>query len=98
MTTIELKNGYYIELDRLNYMLKRKCTGKDRNGAEKESTKDLGYFGDIREAVLRFLKLVQADVLDGETIGIKEYAELVEWSNKLAVQGLEGVLSRFEVK
>lgn len=32
MTTIELKSGYYIEIDPMNYTLKQRYTGTAKNG------------------------------------------------------------------
>ena len=32
MTTITLKNGYYIEIDPLNYTLRQKYTGETKSG------------------------------------------------------------------
>ena len=34
MTTIELKSGYYIEIDPMNYTLKQRYTGTAKNGEE----------------------------------------------------------------
>lgn len=36
MTTIELKNGYHIEVDSLNYTLRQRYAGTTKNGEERE--------------------------------------------------------------
>lgn len=95
MVKIILKNGYYIEVDNFNYTLKQTYLGKDGKGNPKESSRTCGYFGKIEHAIERFLFLTQLDVMDGMTVDFKEYVELVDKSNKLAVQGLESVLSQF---
>lgn len=41
MTTIALKNGYYIEIDPLNYTLRQKYTGETKSGEEKEAFRTL---------------------------------------------------------
>lgn len=97
-TTIELKCGYFIEIDNLNYTLKQRYTGRSKDGKEKESMRTCGYFGDIRRAIREYLILTQLDVMDGEKLKMQEYAELVDRSNKLAVQGLESVLGGYPVK
>ena len=50
MTTINLKYGYYIEIDPLNYTLRQKFKGQTREGQEKDSVRTCGYFGNIRSA------------------------------------------------
>lgn len=69
-----------------------------KDGKEKESVRTCGYFGDIRRAIREYLILTQLDVMDGERLKMQEYAELVDRSNKLAVQGLESVLGGYPVK
>lgn len=47
---------------------------------------------------MRYIELCQMDVLDGERVALEEYVKTIEQVNKIAVQGLENVLGRFEVK
>lgn len=98
MTRIYLKNGYYIEIDTLNYTLRREYIGKDKDGNVKNATKTCGYFPNIRQAVKRYIDLLQLDVMDGERLSLEQYVETIEQVNKLSVQGLEDVLGRFPIK
>ena len=98
MAVIELKNGYFIEVDQLNYTLKQKYQGKTRDGELKESEKICGYFGKIRKAIDKYIELTQLDVLGEEAVSLEQYVETVERSNTLAVQGLESVLAAFSIK
>ena len=41
---------------------------------------------------------MQMDVLDGERLSLEEYVKTIDQVNKIALQGLENVLERFEVK
>ena len=95
---INLNYGYYIEIDTYNYTLKQKYDGKTRDGQEKDSVRTCGYFGNIRNAIEKYLKLVHLDLLDEEVLSLQEYAKSIELINKTAVRGLEKELSRFEVK
>lgn len=95
---INLNYGYYIEIDTYNYTLKQKYDGKTRDGQDKDSVRTCGYFGNIRNAIEKYLKLVQIDLLDGEVLTLQEYVKSIELINKTAVRGLEKELSRFEVK
>lgn len=96
MTTINLKLGYFIEMESMCYTLKQKYKGKDRKGNEKDAERNIGYFGSMRHAIERYLKEVAYDTLDGEEMELKEYAKRVDQAVSLAVHGLDKVLS--EVK
>ena len=97
MTTIELKNGYYIETDPMNYTLKQRYTGTGKNGEKKEAERICGYFGKIRTVIEKYIFLIQLDVTDGESLSMQEYVKTIEQVNKIAVQGLEEVLRQYEI-
>lgn len=98
MTKINLKYGYYIETESMCYTLKKKYKGKDKKGNPKESVKTYGYFSSMKNAIERYLKEIREDVLDGEEMELKEYAEQVDKAIKLVVQGLDKVLREYAVK
>ena len=60
---IELINGYYIEVDALNYTLRQKYEGKTKDGQPKESDRLIGYYGKFEEAIHSFLKRHQMDFI-----------------------------------
>lgn len=95
MTTISLKNGYYIEIDPLNYTLKQKYTGRTRGGEEKEFARIIGYYGTMSRAIEEYVRNACRDVTDGETMELKEYAATVDKAARIAVQGISGELGRF---
>lgn len=98
MTTITLKNGYYIEIDPLNYTLRQKYTGETKSGEKKEAFRTLGHFGKIDEAIRRYLEPSQLDVLDGERLTLEEYVDSIQKINAIALQGIQDELRRFPVK
>lgn len=98
MTQVELKNGYYIEIKKLSYTLRQRYTGKSKTGEPKESIRTHGYFNKMELAIMRYIELMQMDVLDGERLSLEEYVKTIDQVNKIALQGLENVLERFEVK
>lgn len=98
MSRINLNYGYFIEIDTYNYTLKQKYDGKTKDGQDKDSVRTCGYFGNIRNAIEKYLKLVQIDLLDDEVLTLQEYAKSIELINKTAVRGLESVLNKFQVK
>lgn len=51
MTTINLKLGYFIEMESMCYTLKQKYKGKDRKGNAKGAERSIGYFGSMRHAI-----------------------------------------------
>ena len=95
---INLNYGYYIEVDTYNYTLKQKYDGKTKDGQDKDTVRNCGYFGNIRNAIEKYLIIVQIDLLDYEVLTLQEYVKSIELINKTAVRGLEKELSRFEVK
>lgn len=92
MVEIELQDGYFIEVDPLNYTLRQKYSGKTKDGEEKESVRTHGYYGSIRQAVDRYIILSQLDFMDGMSIDLKEYVDLIERLNKSAVQRIESAI------
>lgn len=93
MTTIELKNGYYIEINRLNYTLKQYYPTKDN----KMSIRTCGHFSKMETACGKYIELIQHNVMDGESLSMQEYVKTIEQVNKIAVQGLEEVLRQYEI-
>ena len=95
---INLNYGYYIEVDTYNYTLKKKYDGKTKDGQHKDAVRTCGYFGNIRRAIDKYIRLIQIDLLDDEALLLQEYVKSIELINKMAVRGLEKELGRFEVK
>lgn len=99
MTIINLKVGYFVEKKKKDqYTLKYRYTGKSRDGQPKEMTKTIGHFNDMIPLIVCFAKCAADDVTDGEVLDLKEYAEIIDRASKLAVQGLDKVLSEYAVK
>lgn len=98
MTTITLKNGYYIEIDPLNYTLRQKYTGETKSGEKKDAFRTLGHFGNMESAIRKYLELSQMDVLDGERLTLEEYVDSIQKINAIALQGIQEELRRFPVK
>lgn len=98
MTTITLKNGYYIEIDPLNYTLRQKYTGETKSGQKKDAFRTLGHFGNMESVIRKYLELSQLDVLDGERLTLEEYVDSIQKINAIALQGVQEELRRFPVK
>ena len=98
MTTITLKNGYYIEIDPLNYTLRQKYTGETKSGQKKDAFRTLGHFGNMESTIRKYIELSQMDVLDGERLTLEEYVESIQKINAIALQGIQEELRRFPVK
>ena len=93
MYRIGLPNGYYIDVDELNYTLMRPCivTGK-KDKQQRESVARVGYYGRLEPALEAFLKCNQADLLNSQTVSIGEYVKLIDVINKTAVKSLKGLV------
>lgn len=98
MTTIELSNGYFIDIDPLNYTLRQRYTGQAKSGERKEAVRTHGHYSRIEQAITRYMELCQMEILDGERLSLEEYVDLIKTVNKVALHGLKEVLGRFEVK
>lgn len=98
MTTITLKNGYYIEIDPLNYTLRQKYTGKTKSVEKKEAFRTLGHFGNMESTIRKYIELTRLDVLDGERLTLEEYIDSIQKINAIALQGIKEELRRFPVK
>lgn len=93
MYRIGLPNGYYIDVDELNYTLMRTCvvTGK-KDKQQRESVKRVGYYKRIETALEAFLKCNQTDLLNSQAVSIDEYAKLIDVINKTAVKSLKSLV------
>lgn len=91
---IKLNNGYEIEIDRLNYTLKQRYI----NSKGKQDVRVCGYFGNIRQCMMKYLQECQIDFGGTEAVSMMEYVKMVEQSNVNAISALYSVLDRFPVK
>lgn len=98
MIRVDLKNGYYIEINRLNYTLKMERIGKGKDEKIKNIVKTCGHYMNLKDALLKYMECVKLDVLEESIITIEKYIDNVERLNNLLIQGLEDALSRFQVK
>lgn len=76
--TIELIDGYFIEVDELNYTLKQGYQGTTREGEAKPAERIIGYFPSVRACVERIVRLIPLDENDGKVISMRGYADAVE--------------------
>ena len=99
MTTITLKNGYYIEIDPLKLHTPAENTPEEtKSGEKKEAFRTLGHFGNMESAIRKYIELSQLDVLDGERLTLEEYVDSIQKINAIALQGIQEELRRFPVK
>lgn len=86
---IELINGYYIEVDALNYTLRQRYEGKTKDGQPKESERVIGYYGKFEEAVRSFLKRNQLDCMADMSMDLDTYVKSIAECNLNAVQTIQ---------
>jgi hypothetical protein len=93
MTAINLTNGYLIEVDDLNYTLKQRYIGEDKDGNPKEAERVCGYFGkDLDSAVRKYLRLNQNALMDQEAMEMEEYMKKIHEINNEAVKAIKSVI------
>lgn len=76
--TIELIDGYFIEVDELNHTLKQRYQGETRDGEKKDAERIIGYFSNVKGCVERIVRLIPLDENDGKVISMREYADTIE--------------------
>lgn len=78
MITIDLFDGFFIEVDDLNYTLKQRYEGKDKKGNVKDAERIIGYYTNVKDAVERFARLDTVGENNGRVISLLEYAKEAE--------------------
>lgn len=89
MTTIELRDGYFIEVDEMNATLKKKYIFKKKDGVEKEGVKTIGYYPKPIDAIERFICLNRLDKMDGMELSISEYVNELKKADKEVIEFLK---------
>ena len=89
MTTIELRDGYFIELDDMNSTLKKRYIGKNKDKVEKEMVKTIGYYPKPIDAIERFICLNRLDKMDGMELSISEYVNELKKADREVIEFLK---------
>lgn len=75
MTVIDLRDGYFIEVDEMNSTLKQRYQGKTKDGQAKEAERTIGYYPKPVDALKRFVEINRADKMDNMRLYISEYVK-----------------------
>ena len=89
MTKIEIRDGYFIEVDEMNATLKKRYIGKNKDGEEKEMVKTIGYYPKPIDAIERFICLNRLDKMDGMELSISEYVNELKQADKEVIEFLK---------
>lgn len=76
--TVELQDGYFVEIDSLNHTLRQRYAGQDKDGNEKESVRTIGYFGDMKQCIKALLERYPRELSEKAQISFDEYLELLD--------------------
>ena len=87
-----LGNGYYIEVERRNYILKHKYIGNKKDGSRKEYVKIVSHAGSLESVLYAFLKENQIPRESKYAVDLMWYASFIDQSNKEAVQSLKQIV------
>lgn len=94
MVTIELQNGYFVEVDNLNSTLKQRYEGNKKDGSTMVTEKIIGYFSKPVDAIERFLRLNRLDKMEGMTLSLPEYVEALKKADTDAIDFLRNYRGR----
>ena len=89
MTKIELRDGYFIELDEMNATLKQRYIGEKKTGEKKVAERTIGYYSKSTDALDRFVVLNRTDKMDGTTLSISEYVSELKKADKEVMEFLQ---------
>jgi hypothetical protein len=86
MVGIILTNGYFIEKEGRDHVLKQNYMAKGKNKQEHEAVRNVGYFSSTENAIRCYLEEMQTTELDGLQMSMKEYANAIQVANDGAVK------------
>lgn len=89
MPVIELCNGYFIDVDPLNYTLKQKYPGSTSDGKAREGIRTIGYYPNLVSALKRFSELMRLEELGDRSYSLFGYLEAVEKADKKVMDFLQ---------
>lgn len=72
---IILTDGYFIETDNYNLILKRERTYTGKDGKEKTKVEDVGYYGNLKHTISAFLKEHAMNLAEDETLAYTVLAD-----------------------
>lgn len=78
MVTVNLIDGYFVEIDDMNHTLKKHYVGEDKDGNRRLSEKTVGYFPDLPSCIERICRNMACDGNGKQILTIKEYAAIAE--------------------
>ena len=84
-----LSDGYSVEIDPLNFTLKRKRKITGQDGKEKTIEKIIGYYGSLQQCVEKIIQCKQLDDMDGMEIPIERYILMVANSNRKTLEEIK---------
>lgn len=95
MIKITLTDGYFVEVEGVDHVLKRHTTTQPKKDEEtKEVVKKIGYFSSMTQALVRYLKEVQSEEAHGMTFSMEEYINAIATINKKAVEDILANIER----
>lgn len=91
-----LSDGYSVEIDPLNFTLKRKRKITGQDGKEKTIEKIIGYYGSLQQCVEKIIQCKQLDDMAGMEIPIERYVLMVANSNRKTLEEIKVHISAIE--
>lgn len=89
MTRVNLMDGYFVDIDQLNYTLKQEREGRSKDGEPKVSERIIGYFSNMSQCVERVCREHEATLSAEASISLQEYVCAVERSNRAVVDWIK---------
>lgn len=74
---VQINETYFVDIDPLNYTLKRKTPGKSKEGEDVITIKTIGHYGDLKSCILSALKDDYSLELSKGDYSLKEAVEVI---------------------
>jgi hypothetical protein len=92
---VNLINGYVVDVDPLNYTLKKATGGTDKQGNPTYRT--YSYHGSLKQAIKACVSLIQKEKLDNGAFTLQEAIEVLNQSQKSFEELLDNTIHELEV-
>lgn len=86
---IKLTQGYFVEPDEMQYILKQRYTCKAKDGSEKEAVRNVSYHLTLEQAIEKYLKMLETSLQPDKAVTLREYVKMYTQATKAAVRAIK---------
>ena len=80
---LKLNNGFFVESDENQYILKQSYIGKDKDGKPKEQARTLGYYAELKQALNGYINQLALNKTCAEDLTTQELLDYLKQERDL---------------